>query len=100
MNSIASWSPSQSEPLTVSYMCQSSVLAHVAERGADAALRGDGVRARREDLGQDGDLQTGFGQLDCGTQAGTTGANDHRIKLQNRNTHAYSLQRIAAAHAV
>ena len=35
-----------------------------------------------------------------GRKTGTTGTNDDRIKLQNRNTHAYSLQRIAAAHAV
>ena len=56
MNSIASWSPSQSEPLTVSYMCQSQLSSrHVAERRADAALRRDRVRARREHLGQHGD---------------------------------------------
>ena len=47
-----------------------------------------------------GGLQTGLGQLDCGTQTGTTGADDDSIEFQNRNTHAHSLQRIAAAHAV
>jgi hypothetical protein len=72
----------------------------VAERGGNAPLGGDGMRTGREDLGQHGGLEAGFGQLDRGTQAGATGANDHRIKLENRNTHAYSLQRIAAAHAV
>ena len=35
------------------------VLGHVAQRGADAALRGHRVRAGREHLGQHGDVQAG-----------------------------------------
>jgi hypothetical protein len=61
---------------------------------------GDGVGTGREDLGQNGGLETGFGQLDRGTQTGAAGADDDRVEFQNGNTHAYSLQRIAAAHAV
>jgi hypothetical protein len=36
------------------------VLAHVAERGGNAALRGNGVRAGRENLGDAGGLQALF----------------------------------------
>ena len=39
------------------------VLGHVAERRVDAALRGDGVRARREELG---DAAGGVGGFVCG----------------------------------
>ena len=38
------------------------VLAHVAERGADAALRRDGVAARREHLGDAGGRQARLGE--------------------------------------
>ncbi|MPN04450.1 hypothetical protein SDC9_151688 [bioreactor metagenome] len=72
----------------------------VTQRSRHTALRCNSVRAGRKNLGQHGRLQAGFGQLDRGTQTGATGTDDDRIKLQNRNTHAYSLQRIAAAHAV
>jgi len=52
MNSMASWSPNQSEPLTVSYMWPAPIiLAHVAERRADAALRGHRMTACRKELG-------------------------------------------------
>jgi len=51
MLSMASWSPSQSAPFDVSYMCQRAVvLAHVAERRRDAALGRDGMRAGRKHL--------------------------------------------------
>ena len=52
------------------------VRAHVAERGGDAALRRDGVRARREHLGDAGGLQAGLGAAERGAQAGAAGA-DH-----------------------
>ena len=45
------------------------VLAHVAERGRDAALRGHRVAARREHLGDAGGRQAGFGQAQRGAQA-------------------------------
>ena len=76
------------------------ILLGVTQGSGNTALRRNGMRTGRKHLGQDSGLQTGFRQLDRGTQTGTTGTNDDRIKLQNRNTHAYSLQRIAAAHAV
>jgi hypothetical protein len=75
------------------------ILLGIAERGSHTTLRRNRVRTRREDLGQHSRLQAGFGQLDSRTQTGATGTDDHRIKFENRNTHAYSLQRIAAAHA-
>ena len=52
------------------------VLAHVAERGGDAALRGHRVAARREHLGDAGGRQAGFGQSQRGAQARAAGA-DH-----------------------
>lgn len=76
------------------------ILLGVTQGSSNTALRRNGMRTGRKHLGQDSGLQTSFRQLDRGTQTGTTGTNDDRIKLQNRNTHAYSLQRIAAAHAV
>ncbi len=56
------------------------VLAHVAERGADATLRGHRVTARREDFRQTRDRQTGMRQTESGTQAGAAGADhDHVV---------------------
>src|SRR6185503_6574941 len=77
ISSMASWSPSQSDPLTVSYMCQrqssspmlpsaalmppcaatvwlrvgNTLVMHAVDISADAALRRHGVAARREHLG-------------------------------------------------
>ena len=55
------------------------VLAHVAERGADAALRGDGVAAGREHLGDAGGLQPGRAHAERGAQAGAAGADHHHV---------------------
>ncbi len=56
------------------------VLAHVAERGGDTALRGHGVRAGREHLGDAGGLQALLGQAEGGAQARATGADhDHVV---------------------
>ena len=63
------------------------VLGHVAERGADAALRRDGVRACREHFRQHGDRQPGFGELQRRAHAGTAGADDDRVELAHRNIH-------------
>ena len=57
------------------------VLVHVAEGGADAALCGYGVRARRKHLAQHGDVQAGARQLQRGAHAGATGANDDDVKF-------------------
>ena len=56
------------------------VLAHVAERGRDAALRRDRVRAGREHLGDAGGPQAGFAAADDRAQAGAAGADhDHVV---------------------
>ena len=52
------------------------VFAHVAERGADATLRGDGVAARREHLGDASRMEALLRQAERGTQACATRA-DH-----------------------
>ena len=52
------------------------VLAHVAERGRDAALGRHGVAAGREDLADAGGLEAGLGQTQGRAQAGAAGA-DH-----------------------
>ena len=82
MYSIASWSPSQSEPLIgVVHVPEPVVLAHVAERCADAALRRDRVRARRENLRQHRDRQARLGELQRRAHAGAAGADDDRVEL-------------------
>ena len=55
------------------------VLAHIAERGGDAALRRHRVRARREDLGDAGGAQAGFTAADDGAQSGAAGADDDDV---------------------
>ena len=55
------------------------VLAHVAERGADAALRRDGVAAGRKHLGDAGGLQTGGAHAERRAQAGSAGADDDHV---------------------
>ena len=60
------------------------VLAHVAERGTDAALRRDRVRTRREHLGEHGDVQAGTGQLQRGAHAGAAGADDDDVEAPCR----------------
>ena len=55
------------------------VLAHVAERRADAALRRHGVAARRKHLGDAGGRQSGFGKTQRGAQARAARADDQHI---------------------
>src|SRR5690606_23954546 len=57
------------------------VRAHVAQRGRDAALRGDGVRTGREHLGDAGGLQALLRQPEGGAQAGAAGADDDHVVL-------------------
>ena len=57
-----------------------AVGAHVAERGGDAALGGDGVAAGREHLGDAGGLQPLLGHAEGGAQAGAAGADDHDVE--------------------
>ena len=55
------------------------VRAHVAERGGDAALRRDGVRAGRENLGDAGGLQARLRRAERRAQARAAGADDHDV---------------------
>ena len=56
------------------------VLAHIAERRGDAALRRDRVRARRKNLGDAGGAQAGFAAADHGAQPRAAGADhDHVV---------------------
>ena len=57
------------------------VLAHVAERGGDAALRRDGVRTGREHLGDARGLQALLREAEGGAQAGAAGADDDHVVL-------------------
>ena len=56
------------------------VLAHVAQRRADAALGRHRVAAGGKDLGDAGRIQPGFGQPEGGPQAGAAGAHDHDVE--------------------
>ena len=56
------------------------VLLEVAERRADAALGGAGVRAGRVELAEDGDVGLA-GHLHGGHQARAAGPDDHGVKL-------------------
>ena len=55
------------------------VRAHVAEGGADAALRRDRVAARGEDLADAGRLQSLLGDAEGGPQPGAAGADHHHV---------------------
>ena len=55
--------------------------AHVAERGVDPALGGDGVAAGRVDLGDAGGLQPGLDHADRGAQARAAGAHHQAVEL-------------------
>jgi hypothetical protein len=57
------------------------VLVHVAERGVDAALGGDRVASRGEELGNAGRVEASLGQAEGGTQTGAAGTDDERIVL-------------------
>ena len=55
------------------------VLAHIAERGADAALRRDGMAARRKHLGDAGSLESGGAHAEARAQSGAAGADDDDV---------------------
>ena len=54
---------------------------HIAERGRDPALGGDGVRARREHLGDVGRLQPALGGPHGGAKPGPAGADHDHVVL-------------------
>ncbi len=64
----------------VVHVPQPAVLAHVAERRADAALRRHRVRTGGKDLRQNGDREPRLGELQRGPHAGAAGADDQRIE--------------------
>jgi hypothetical protein len=55
--------------------------AHVLEARGNAALRGDGVRAGREDFCDAGGPQALLGHAQRGSQAGAAGAHDHHVEF-------------------
>lgn len=55
------------------------VFRHVAERGVDPALCGDGVRARREEFGYAGGFEAGFCEAYGGAEAGAAGSYDDGV---------------------
>ena len=78
------------------------VLAHVAQRRANTALRGHGVRAGRKHFGQYRDIQPGTGQLQRGPHAGAAGSNNDNIEFtrgdfDGRNGHVIGKKTIVYA---
>ena len=71
----------------VVHVPEPAVLGHVAQSGADAALRGDGVRAGREHLRQNGDRQARFGQLQRRPHPGAAGPDDDRVEFADGERH-------------
>src|SRR6516162_11113837 len=55
------------------------VLAHIAECGADATLRRDGMAASREHLGNAGRLEPFGGRAESRTQTGSARADDDDV---------------------
>ncbi len=55
------------------------VLAHVAQRSADASLRGDRMAACRKQLGDAGRRQARLGQAERRAQSGSAGADDDDV---------------------
>ena len=69
---------------------------HVAERGGDASLRGDRVRAGRKDLGDAGCLQAGLGASDACAQACAARAHDHHVIGVVRDRVGHAAERCCA----
>lgn len=55
------------------------VRAHVRQRGSNAALCGNRMRAGREDLGDAGRAQPLFGHAERGAQTGTPGPDNNHV---------------------
>ena len=68
------------------------VLAHVSQRGADAALCGHGMAAGREHLGQRRGLEAGLGESEGRAQTGTAGTdNDDVVAMVDEVVFAHAL---------
>ena len=57
------------------------VLAHIAERGRDAALRRHGMAASRKDFGDAGDFEALFRRFQGGAEPGATRADDDNVEI-------------------
>src|SRR4029077_16537415 len=68
------------------------VLAHIAERGAEAALRRDSMAAGREDLADASGRESCGGHAESGAQTGAAAPDNHDIV-------GVMLDRIGGAHA-
>ena len=68
----------------VEHMPVPAVVTHIAKGSADASLRGNRVRTRREDLREHGDIQTSLCQLQRATHARPACAHDDRVKSAAR----------------
>jgi hypothetical protein len=76
------------------------ILAHVAERGGDAALRRDRMRTGREDLGDAGGPEARFAGAKRRPQAGSAGADHDDIEqvLRHRISTAVDCRRSRAVY--
>jgi hypothetical protein len=54
---------------------------HVTEGSIDAALGGDRVTPRGEELGNTGCVETGLGKTEGGAQTGSAGSDNNRVVL-------------------
>jgi hypothetical protein len=79
MYSMASWSPSQSDPLTVSYMCQRQSSSPMLPSAAPMPPCAATVWLRVEHLGDAGRLQAGLGAAEGRAETGTAGAHDDDV---------------------
>ena len=70
------------------------VLAHVAERSADPALRRDRVRAGREHLGQDGDVEPGEREPQRRLHPRAAGADDDDVEAARRRGRGVHRRRV------
>ncbi len=100
MYSIASWSPSQSDPLMVSYMCQSQLSSPILPRLAPmppcAATVCERVGNTFDSTATD---MPDFGELQRGAHAGAAGADDDRIELAHGEAHRPGPHRTSTSHA-
>ena len=103
MYSIASWSPSQSEPLIVSYMCQSQLSSDMLPSDAPmppcAATVCERVGNTLDSTATD---SPGLGELQRRAHARAAGADDDRVELadgqRSRRGHHLPAHRIWIVH--
>lgn len=57
------------------------IIVHVAESSVDTALSGNSVRSSREELGDAGGLEAGFGQTEGSSETGATSTDDDGVVL-------------------